>query len=66
MKIVFKRIVNGSIFDESFKTFVKNNEIEFGTSKKVAVVYGPNGTGKTSFIKTLDSSTENSELTIEY
>lgn len=66
MKIVFKRIVNGSIFDESFKNFVKNNKIEFSSSKKVAVVYGPNGTGKTSFIKTLDSSTENSELTIEY
>ena len=36
-----------------FQSSCRNNEITFPTSEEIAVVYGPNGTGKTSLIKVL-------------
>lgn len=49
--IKFNKIENGDIFTRDFRPFVKNNEIDFPTSESIAVIYGPNGTGKTSLIK---------------
>lgn len=51
-KLVFKKIENGTIFATDFRNFCVNNSLEFSTSG-IAVVYGPNGTGKTSFINAL-------------
>jgi len=53
--IKFKKIENGDIFTRDFKPLVKNNEIAFASSEEIAVVYGPNGTGKTSLIKVLSN-----------
>lgn len=53
MSLVFKKIESGDIFTRDFSPFVRNNEITFPTSEQIAVVYGPNGTGKTSLIKVL-------------
>ena len=53
MSLVFKKIENGDIFTRDFSPLVRNNEITFPTSEEIAVVYGPNGTGKTSLIKVL-------------
>ena len=51
-ELVFKKIENGTIFATDFRNFCVNNTLEFSTSG-IAVVYGPNGTGKTSFINAL-------------
>jgi recombinational DNA repair ATPase RecF len=51
--IKFNKIENAEIFTRDFRPLVKNNEIDFPTSEKIVVIYGPNGTGKTSLIKVL-------------
>jgi ABC-type hemin transport system ATPase subunit len=51
--IKFNKIENGDIFTRDFKPLVKNNEIGFPSVEEIAVIYGPNGTGKTSLIKVL-------------
>lgn len=56
MSIIFKKIENGNIFTRDFSPLVRNSEIVFPTSEEIAVIYGPNGTGKTSLIKVLDGS----------
>ncbi len=53
MKLVFKKIENKNIFTRDFNPLVSNNTIDFGNNNKIAVIYGPNGTGKTSLIKVL-------------
>lgn len=63
--IKFKKIEKGNIFTSDFKPFVKNNEISFESRKKIAIIYGPNGTGKTSLIKAL-ASDENTKIEFEY
>ena len=56
MSLVFNKIENADIFTRDFSPFVRNNKIEFPRSEKIAVVYGPNGTGKTSLIKVLSDA----------
>lgn len=53
-KLIFKKIKNENIFAKDYDNFIKNNEIEFSDSG-MAVVYGPNGTGKTSLVKALSN-----------
>ncbi len=53
MSLIFKKIESGDIFTRDFSPLVRNNEIAFPASEEIAVVYGPNGTGKTSLIKVL-------------
>ena len=53
-KIIFEEIKNKDIFGEDYQNFVKNNEIDF-SKDQIAVLYGPNGTGKTSLVKVLSS-----------
>lgn len=53
MSLIFKKIESGDIFTRDFSPLVRNNEITFSTPEEIAVVYGPNGTGKTSLIKVL-------------
>jgi len=51
----FSNIEKGDIFCKEFSKFSINNTIDF-SSKDIAVLYGPNGTGKTSLAKVLDSN----------
>lgn len=53
MSLVFNKIESGDIFTRDFSPLVRNNEISFPASEEIAVIYGPNGTGKTSLIKVL-------------
>ncbi len=57
--LIFKKIENGLIFTSDFSTFVKNNCITFSDAG-ISVIYGPNGTGKTSLAKVLSSKDETS------
>ena len=53
MALVFNKIENGQIFTRDFSPLVRNNIIDFNSPEQIAVIYGPNGTGKTSLIKVL-------------
>lgn len=55
--LTFKKIENGLIFTSDFSTFVKNNSISF-SGAGISVIYGPNGTGKTSLAKVLSGKDE--------
>jgi ABC-type Mn2+/Zn2+ transport system ATPase subunit len=57
MKIIFEKIVHGKIFCEEYKNLQENNELDF-SNKKVAVLYGANGTGKTSLAMVLGQEKE--------
>ena len=53
MSLIFNKIENRRIFTNDFSPFIRNNEITFPERQEIAVIYGPNGTGKTSLIKAL-------------
>ncbi|WP_455103605.1 AAA family ATPase [Peptostreptococcus sp.] len=53
-KIIFEKIENEDIFVSDYKKLTRNNEIDF-SKEGIAVIYGPNGTGKTSLVKVLSS-----------
>lgn len=63
MKINIKKIIREKIFTDDFGDLSANNEISFD-SKKFVVVYGPNGTGKTSLALVLNQDKQ-AEYTIE-
>lgn len=63
--IKFSRIENAEIFTRDFRPLVTNNEVTFPTREEIAVIYGPNGTGKTSLIKVL-SDGENTKVEFQY
>ena len=53
-KIIFEKIENEDIFVSDYKKFIRNNEIDF-SKEGISVIYGPNGTCKTSLVKVLSS-----------
>ncbi len=57
-KLIFSRIERENIFQKDFINFKENNEIEFKAIREnnIAVLYGPNGTGKTSLAKILSNN----------
>jgi ABC-type lipoprotein export system ATPase subunit len=63
MKINIKKIIRENIFTDDFGDLSVNNEISFD-SKKFVVIYGPNGTGKTSLALVLNQDKQ-AEYTIE-
>ena len=62
-KLTFKKIENKNIFGDDFKDFNKNNEINF--NKNISILYGPNGTGKTSLSKVLASNNKEKDMCFE-
>lgn len=65
MKLVFSSIKNGTIFEPDFQSLTSAyGTIEFkhmSSPGGIAVVYAPNGTGKSSFAKTLEIDSSNDE-----
>ena len=64
MSLIFKKIKNAEVFTSDFAHMTINNEISFPRSEKICVLYGPNGTGKTSLSKVLSGAPE-TELEFE-
>lgn len=64
-RLVFHKIIKDNIFQSDFENFQQNNEIEFKSIKdnNIAVIYAPNGTGKTSLTKVL-SNRANGEFSL--
>ena len=61
-EIKFKKIKNKTIFTTNYEKFTKNNTIVF-SKQDIAIIYGPNGTGKTSLIKAMSGE---KDTAIEY
>jgi len=55
--LIFKKIVREEIFDEFFADMQEDNGLKF-SSNGIAVVYAPNGTGKSSFAHVLGRGAE--------
>lgn len=56
-ELIFSRIENDNIFVSDYINLTKNNVISF-SNQGIAVIYGPNGTGKTSLVKVLEGEKE--------
>lgn len=66
MSLIFNKIENADVFTRDFSPLTRNNQIDFPPrSEEIAVIYGPNGTGKTSLIKVLADS-PNTKLEFNY
>ena len=69
-KLKFYKLKKEDIFKNSFINFNQNNEIKFRKkgASNIAILYGPNGTGKTSLAKILDSNNKDigKEFKVEY
>ena len=63
-KLIFSKIENSTIFVDDYKSFSNNNTISF-SKEGIAVLYGPNGTGKTSLVKTIDGE-KGSKINYKY
>lgn len=60
----FNKLICGSIFRRGFNPFEENNTVTF-SDRGIAVVYAPNGTGKTTLMKTLNGE-EGSSFSLQY
>lgn len=54
----FEKIIRDGIFESEFNNLVKHNEIKLNKSK-IAILYGANGTGKTSLLKLIEEDDRN-------
>ena len=62
--IKFNEIKNWNIFAHDFCTLISNNKISF-SSEGIAVIYGPNGIGKSSLANVL-SGNEGTKIEFEF
>ena len=58
MTITFTKLQRYSIFTKDFDPFEKNNTLDF--SSGIAVLYGPNGIGKSSLVAALEDKEDTS------
>jgi len=57
MKLVFRKIKRQNIFCDDYNDLTQNNIIEF-TNNNISILYGSNGTGKTSLAMVLNQEKE--------
>ncbi|WP_272518071.1 MULTISPECIES: AAA family ATPase [unclassified Providencia] len=63
MKLTISKLKKGIIFTDEYLKLTENNKLDF-EHKKLCVLYGPNGTGKTSLSKVL-GQTKGAEYDID-
>jgi energy-coupling factor transporter ATP-binding protein EcfA2 len=63
-KLIINKLKKSTILKPSFETLKSNNCIEF-SNQGIAVVYAPNGTGKTTISKIMKGE-ENTEIEVEF
>lgn len=63
--LTINKLKKDNIFCSDFLSLENNNEIEFNNNQKIAVLYGPNGTGKTSLAKVF-SREQGTEYELKY
>lgn len=65
--LIFNKIQRGNIFNNDFINFDKNNKIEFKKigRNNIAVIYGPNGTGKTSLSVVLGGKEDKDNISFD-
>jgi ABC-type Mn2+/Zn2+ transport system ATPase subunit len=61
--VIISKLKRENIFCNEFENLTENNEVNFSRNN-IAVIYGPNGTGKTSLARVLEQE-NNSEYTIQ-
>jgi len=65
MGLTFNKIEYLDVFTRDFSPLTRNNQIDFPPQEEIVVIYGPNGTGKTSLIKVLSDS-QNTRIEYQY
>ncbi|WED21484.1 hypothetical protein L3Q72_12745 [Vibrio sp. JC009] len=63
MHLTINKLKKSNIFTEEYLALKENNIIDF-MGKNVCVIYGPNGTGKTSFSKVLEKNDSEYDIQI--
>ncbi|MEG0899970.1 MAG: hypothetical protein RR967_03360 [Anaerovoracaceae bacterium] len=53
MDIIFNKIIYKDIFTRDFDPLASYNRLNFTAAEEMVVIYGPNGTGKTSLVNVL-------------
>lgn len=70
-RLIFTKLIRDNVFDSEFRNLTQNNVIDFKKSGQhsnqgMIVIYGPNGTGKTSLVKVLEGKEPGCEFSFDY
>ena len=63
-ELIINKLKKSTILKPSFETMLSNNHIEF-SNQGIAIVYAPNGTGKTTISKIMQGE-DNTEIDVAF
>ncbi|MGL5956624.1 MAG: hypothetical protein ACRC0X_08540 [Brevinema sp.] len=65
-ELIFQKVHYENVFMESFQDMKSNHKIQFDTNKHIAIIYAPNGTGKTTISKLLGQMLDQGSIEVLY